>query len=342
MDLYDCGELAALDAQLFPMGTSVLDIAFPRIITTGASEFYIDRMVAKGLLAPFVVPCEDGVPMVRNGYTTTTVQPAYISLDTPMEPCDFVKRQYGQQPCKAPINYAERVQAGRENTMGDHKDAFTRTLKWMAYQEILDGKYMVKGERYPARLIDFQRLPSLPFVNTGTALWSNAAANPKRDIEAQARAVKRAKGGVPNVVLMGRDAWDAYVDHPTNQKWWENCCNNPNMPNPYPALPAEDWEFKGKHGAFSIYVVHDYYEDANGVDVDYFPADTVCLMSAGRGVQGYGVIQNAKAMTEGKAIGRYFLNEYMPGNGKNIHQTFESAPILFASNRNYASRRKVV
>lgn len=95
------------------------------------------------LMAPFVIPHVGNVPMLRGGYTTKELEPAYIAPSRPLSIDDLTKRRAGESIVSTQTpEQRERLYLMDDLDFLDR--AISRREEWMCVNTMLDNKCVMK------------------------------------------------------------------------------------------------------------------------------------------------------------------------------------------------------
>ena len=171
---YETWELDAMVEQLERPNPWLLRTCFGRskFFDTKQSEFDI---VDRGRrMAPFVAPTVAGKPMVREGYRTRTLTPAYIKPTALVRPGEAFTRLPGEGAYGGVMTPKQRFDKIVAEYLALHEDMIDNRLEWMAAQTLVNGAITISGESYPTVTVDFGRDPSLHVTLTGGATWDQS------------------------------------------------------------------------------------------------------------------------------------------------------------------------
>lgn len=312
---------------------------------TTADEIVFDEMVGLNTIAPFVSPLVDGKPIVQGGYNAVKFKPAYIKIEDVVRPTDTTFRAFAE-PLNQLDNQLTRLNNGRVNALDKHVMAVRRTKEWMCAQYLLNGKYTVQGEAYPAQLLDFGANPLNRFSLAGPALWSAATSTPLQDIDNWANIMLDIAGCAPTEILMTSGVWSNLSrNQDFNDQYKKFQAIGGPLPNITPQA-ASKVQRKGQLGDYELIAYNDTYHDAAGTLTKYLPAGYVFMIcNAEGGLDGrqlHAGIQNNKAILAGLNKGEMFQSEWANASGSaNVIGT-ESAPLVAARKVNAVIAVKVL
>lgn len=346
MDLYSPAELIALVDFTEPQPYYWLERAFNENVFAKGEEIVFDDIIEDVRIAPFVVPVNNGKPIVHQGYNSRTFKPAYIKLADPIRPEQLSKRPPGA-PINAPVDRVAQLRAARVNRLGQHRASILKRLEWMAWQYMLYGKYTVSGEGYPTVLVDFGRDVNNTVTLAGLDLWSApSSATPLTDFEDWSNQILKTAGVAGRLVTMSVEAYQAAK---ATTQWKEEYTNfksnGGSIPDTSPKL-ASRVQYIGKYGQFDIEIVNTTYKDEAGTEQRYMPAGKVIMSAPGPdalgGMKAFGRIQHMKAVELGDPMVDVFAYEFPSVDGSAINMGAESAPLLVGKRVNAALTATVI
>ena len=275
----------------------MLDRYFPTVSQDESEEIHFDKIVEKRRISPFVSPVLAGKVVESLGRQVNTFKPAYIKDKRVFDPTQPIKRAIGERIGGGELSNAQRRDAHLARELADQLQMLTRRLELMACEAIRTGKVTVTGDGYPTTVVDFGRDAALTVAAlAGTLKWGAADAVPLKNLRAWAKLVRKASGVQPNDVIMGDDAFEAFI---ADAKV-EARLNNRNVSNVSmaPTNPTQEGGvYQGTVDGFNIFTYSGWYVDpADGVEKEFFPADVVAMTSSGvAGVRAFGAIKDGKA-----------------------------------------------
>jgi hypothetical protein len=346
LNLFSSAELMEATRTLIPEEFFLSQRYFGVDRVSSADEIVFDEMLGQNMIAPFVSPLVDGKPVVTKGYNTKSFKPAYIKLQDPITPTDLTYRQFGEQ-INQPDSPQTRLNNGRMNAMDMQVMSIRRRVEWMCAQYMLLGKYTVKGEGYPAQLLDFGADAAMRYSLAGAALWSaTGTATPLDDIDAAAQIMMDKAGVAPTEILMTGGVWSALGKNAAFKDMYKNFqpTGGP-LPNITPQANAKV-QRKGQLGDYELMTFGDTYHDPAGTLTKYLPDGYIILVAQREGGldgrQLYAGIQNLKAVQEGQNKNKLYQYEWAKGNGSALMIGAESAPLVAARKVNAVMAIKVI
>lgn len=337
MDTYSSNTLLQVMQTLHTPSTFWLNLAFPGQINFDTETIDFDKIKGGRRIAPFVAPTAQGKVMRDKGYNTTSFQAAYIKPKHIVDPSRLLKRRAGENYAGSMTPKA-RHDAIVTDIMQEQKDMIWRRWELMAAEAIMEGKVTVVGEDYPEVVVDFGRDPSQNITLTGTALWTDSASKPYKDIESWSVQTSRLSGFAIRDWILGGDVWEALIDHPDTAKLLDrNISNGEHSLKAGPGNIPDDGaivELKGTIGAgIRIWTYADIYEDDNGNPVEIMdPGVMIGINPTGvQGVRCFGAIMDAKSGYRPQDI---FTKHWENDDPSVEYVMSQSAPLMVPKNAN--------
>lgn len=343
---YETWELDALVAQIERPNPWLLRKFFPRTKLFNTRTIEFDLLDRGRRLAPFVSPLVAGKPMVREGFRTKQLAPAYIKPTDVVLPTDSFTRLPGEG-YGGVLSPQQRFDRLVTEKLDLHMESIDNTLEWMAAQALVNGGIVIQGEDYPKTYVNFGRDPSLTIYLTGASKWTMPTSDPMQDIEnasLQTRVIS--KGAVIRDLVMDGQTWNALKKHASIKDLIDNFQRN-SLPgqaqtaiDKAPRNTINEAVYVGTLGGrFDMWVYDAYYQDDMGQDQPYIPPYTVLGISqALEGTQYYGAIIDLDAGMEPK---KFFTKSKKKFNPSGLEVVSQSAPLA-APRRPNASFTMVV
>lgn len=303
--LYDTNTLLGVYKDLAPASTYWLDLLFRSAVTFDTEYIDFEKLTTGRKLAPFVAPTAQGVPIYSDGTTLTRLKPAYVKPKDAVEASRVFR--------KAPANLLNDLQGSpqaRYNALvaailTDHRDAIERRWEWLAARAAIDGKVLIEDDRYPARLVDFQRDPSHTVTLAGTERWGQSGSNIKGNIEQWVSRVRQAKfGGPVNRITIAPDVWDVMREDEDILKQLDTQIRGTNASLNTGIREGELVEFVGKlNNTLEVWINSDYYELPDGSTAPFMEPGTVVLSGPNvGGVRAFGAIVDKRANFQARPV----------------------------------------
>lgn len=288
-------------------------------------------------LAPLVVPTAQGTPIYSAAERLMTVQPAYIKIKDPVSANRVMRRTAGLGELgrnRRVLTPAERYNAIVGDVIRQHRYATERRWEWLASKAIIDGKVTLKDDRFPERIVDFQRAANHTVALGVGTQWGDAGVSIVDEIFKYRKRVRDAKfGGVVTRMTIGSDVWSVMRHDPEikeflNLQYKLGANVNLNM-GPLEGLPIER---VGNIESTEIYVYSDYYQDETGAVIPYMSQqDVVFTAPTINGVQCFGAIQDLGANLQAMEVFMKMWNNEDPSATMILTQ---SAPLMVPVNPN--------
>lgn len=297
LNFFDTYVLLAMAEEIVPQTSFFRDRYFP----TGADDiFAADKVLTeyrKGdrKMAAFVAPRVGAIPMERQGYEIHEYQPARISLSRLLTMDDLEKRGFGEALYPG-MDKAARAARLQLRDLQDMDRRISRREEWLAVQTMLNNACTMQ-EYIDAKTIgeelrvEFYKGHSEHKYITANK-WNGANGDRFSDIKAMCRLLSRRGLPAVDLVLGGEVAEDF-----TNDEKVQRLLDNRRMD--YGSLSPELTQypsvaFMGRlnFGGYTLnlFEVNESYEDDNGREQLYFPADGAMVTAPGCGHMMYGQI----------------------------------------------------
>jgi hypothetical protein len=284
-------------------------------------------------LAPFVAPEVAGKPMVREGYRTRTLTPAYIKPTALVKPDQAFTRLAGEGAYGGVLSPKQRFDRIVAEYLALHEDMIDNRLEWMSAQALVTGGITIQGESYPKVHVDFGRDASLTVALTGAAKWDQSTATPLVDIETNSLNVRHiSKGAVINALVMDGAAWNLLKKNATVSDLidirFRRDVNGTTAIDGGPRTTLNEATYVGTlQGRIDLWVYDSFYQDDNGVDQPFIPPNTVIGVAGNalEGTQYYGAIIDLDAEI---AARRSFTKSKVLFNPSGLELITQSGPLV--------------
>lgn len=282
--------------EMMPKVPSFLrDTFFPRTKdrTFVTDKVELDYKKGKRRMAPFVAPRIGGVTIGREGFTTKSVDTPRIAPQRAMTIDDISHRSMGENiySTKTPEQRQVEMTAKDLEELGQYID---RREEWMVAELLFGGKVIVQGysdnnyEKKVEMEIDygFDQFKVL----SGTSLWTAAESEPYEDLKAWRLEVLQNSGIAPNIVVLGRSAYQAFLKNKEIRDIFDKL--NMSFGVIQPTLKNESITFIGRlpEIGVEIYTYDDWYLDDEGNEKSFVPANKVLIGHSGQGGFLYGAV----------------------------------------------------
>lgn len=334
LNRYETWELDAMVAQLERPNPWLLRTYFGRTKMFESKQIEFDIVDRGRRMAPFVAPEVAGKPMVREGFRTRTLTPAYIKPTALIKPDQAFTRLAGEG-YGGLLSPKQRFDAIVSEYLALHEDMIDNRLEWMAAQAIVTGGITISGESYPSVHVDFGRDASLTVALTGTAKWDQSTATPLNDIETNSLLVRKlSKGAVVTTLIMDGSAWNLLKKNTTIADLIDirfrrdGGSAGPTSIDAGPRTTLNEAVYVGTlQGRIDLWVYDSYYQDDSGNDQPYIPPNTVIGIAgqAMEGTQYYGAIIDLDAEIQAR---RSFTKSKVLFNPSGLELITQSGPLL--------------
>lgn len=287
-------------------------------------------------LAPFVLPTEQGKPMVEyKGMTMKALTPPYLKPKDPVRAVD-ARNPLPQEVLDGPIPMQTRFNWRTGEVQDQHVRGIKMQWAWMAARGTIDGKIEVKYQRdqglpYPEAIIDFGRASNQTVVLAGPTYWDDPDYPILDDVEAWANRMARAKyGQAPTVMLAGANVAPVFKKNKQVRAEMDQTVrgNSVNLPTGIQIIGEGLTRIGDLSGGITVFAYRDYVEDANGDLVDILdPNDVLLICPGNEGVLAFGAIYNAKAIRSGQTSTDIFPSMWESDDPSDIFLMHESAPL---------------
>jgi hypothetical protein len=273
-DLYRSATLLEAMEQLGTSPSFIRDHLFPGEDITDADAVIVDYYKSGNLLAPHVHYLSKGSTVKREKMRTSTFRPPHIKPILPLLADDLMNRLPGSvDPTREAILLARDLE--------ELELKVSRTEEFMCSECIQTGQITIRD-------CDSQRIIGTldygPVSATMVPLpWTDPTSDPLGDLRLAMRGVGSAANLVPDLIVMGGNAANAFENHPAvqnayNKLWLKQGEISPEM---------LEWGLTslGTYRSIPIYVYEATYMDKNGNNMPYLQSDIVliaCTQNAGR------------------------------------------------------------
>lgn len=315
-----------------------------------------DLEEANRFLAPFVLPYEQGKPMVSfENERIEAFKLPYIKVKNAVRPEDVknirpseIFRNNGQRPSPAQLFDARTAELDRR-----HRRAIRMREAWMAARAFVDAKIRIDyerdlGQNHPSVELNFGRSADQNVVKTG-GFWDDPDADILGDVEGYMNTMYLASGGgTANVLLVGARVAPVFrrnkgVKEMLDTRYRGNedvVINTGIMRTERPlsrigqlATGLEIWTYKD--------TVDIPLDNGSKQRVDLFNEKDILLIAPGaNGTKARGPIYDTKAMASGLWAEEVFAKQWEtedPGERFMMHQA-SFLPIPLYPNRTFKSR----
>lgn len=318
--------LAALK-QMKPATTFLLDTFFPSPPVTHLTEnIDIDIVDKTGRkMAPFVSPRMEGKVIKKSGYKTRSYKAPYIKEKTITTASDLLTREAGSTIYTDDGSMMMRAARRLGEDLAELRELITRRMEWMAAQLLETGTVVIKGDGIDDE-IDFQMKATHLPVLSGTALWTNAASDPIKDLEDWAEMVGQDSGVYPTDVVMGSDVYQAFRKHSLVLAYLDNRRIEIGQMAPRSVSPGVHFVFRLESAGVNIWTYSEsYFDDETETLKKFVPANKLFMGSRDAYTRKhFGVIKDV----EGLAAVPFFPKTWVEKDPSAQILLLQSAPLV--------------
>lgn len=306
-------------------------------------------------LAPFVRPLGAGKPIYNDQASAFRFKPAYSKVKEVIDPLmPLVKRPGidGAMLGEVTLTPQQRREAIRAAMTVQAVNAMRRRQEWMAAKGIIDGRYTVSGEEYPAVLIDFRRAANQTIVKTSGNYWGQTGISIFDDIQAYADRMFNAPfGSFPTRLTITPKVWAVMRKDEEFMKHMDTQVRNPAATLERGLISADkvvkvgELLIGGASGAnIEIWLYRDtYLDETTGLEVPFLADGDIVMTASAERIMGYrcfGAIIDPYAQYQALEI---FPRNWMEqGDPAVEYMLFQSAPLMVPVNPNATLKATVV
>ena len=241
----------------------------------------VDFKKGKRRVAPFVNIKDKAKVVEKLGYITDEFETPVIKIKDVTTIEDMVRRLPGELLQNSGITPYERGVELMAEQLYDFEDMIARREEWMCVQAMMTGKIPVIGEGVNME-IDFgftnRITPAIP--------WTQDGAKPHDDLQTAVLECKKNGYTTPNICIMARDAWNAFLQATKNDEYYKQFPEIFDLISVKPERRTDAVSFMGrlKDPDLDIYVydewlIDDWTDPENPEEIPMMPAGTVLLAS---------------------------------------------------------------
>lgn len=341
MDMYSTQELLEVIDTTYKPVSFLTNTFFGEVQTFDQAAISFDRISGARKLAPFVSPCVEGRPVLRDGFTTETFTPAYIKPKMALTPCNSTTRMPGERIGGA-LSPAQRRDMQLAADLQRQVEMIDNRLEWMAAQALVYGYVDVVGDDYPVQRVDFQRKASHQVALAAPNVWNLPTSAPVQNLRDWAATVALSQGGTVTDVVLGSRVWSWLSRHEdfTDLYKYMQPLGGP-LPGVLPSVQDnEEKIYHGQLGEFRLWSYNGTYTDDAGQIQFYIPPNDVVLVArqSMRGVQAFGAILDHDSLASAK----YFPKMWKQADPSVVYTMTQSAPLLVPRLVNATFRATVI
>jgi hypothetical protein len=253
---------------------------FAEEVTSPTDQVALDYYLGSQKLAPFIARHKKGSNVPRERFKTQYFSPPFIKPVRPLTADDLFYRSMGESA------YSQVAPAAREADllafdMQDLNMRISRTEEWMVSQCLFTGSITALDgdDNLPVATIDYGPISETVVANQ----WDVANSDPLQDLKAAIRAVSAASGFQANLIVMGKDAGDAFESNAAVKDAYSRFYLHPGVLEPRYAEEMDNFGvvILGTWRQLPLYVSESVYEAADGTVHYYVPANKVLVAATG-------------------------------------------------------------
>jgi hypothetical protein len=153
-------------------------------------------------------------------YTNKSFKPPILKEAVPINSFDLIKRMPGQNPFESP-DFRANVILRMFKNMAKVEKKIRRTMELQASQVLQTGTVTLKDENGVNLYVLDYKAKASHFPTAGTA-WNAGGADISGDISALAEIIRNDGLSDPDQLIMGVDAFEAFIKDPEIQKRYDN------------------------------------------------------------------------------------------------------------------------
>lgn len=330
MDLFETAVLNRVVDQRVDDTNWLVDTFFPEIAVSEEETIYFDKTNERQLVTPFVSPLVEGRIIADQGYETDSFKPAYTKDKRVFDPNKAFRRRPGEK-IGGSLTPAQRLQASIAFSLDEQIKMLNRRFEVMAGDVLVNGSATISGERYPTKVVNFNRNAALRKVLAGAGtVWAAGADYMLQNLEDWAQEVMDLTGIAPSMVVMTTDAYkllksdpgfDKLVDTKRRELAPAEIATGPIV------QPRAGPRYVGRAGDLALYTYSGTYTDPeDNVSKHILPTNTVLVGSPGmEGVRHFGAIRDLKAGIQAR---QYFVKSWEEEDPSRRFLLMQSAPLL--------------
>jgi hypothetical protein len=268
-------------------GSFFMDTFFKKRTPVFGTKVDVDFVKGGRRISPFVNPKSAAKTVGKIGYKTNTFETPLLKPKDVTTIEDLSVRMPGENVYSS-ITREQRALEMVTQKLVEFNDMNMRREEWMAASLLFTGKIPVIGEGLNYE-IDFNFTNKEALTDTK---WSAEGSDPLADIERWILACQKEGSRTPNICVMSRDAYNAFINHPKVIDKLDS--KNMTVAIIQPNQLTENVTYGGTLVEYnmSIYIYNEWYIDdwtnpASPLEKSLVPAKTVLLASSNASFEVY-------------------------------------------------------
>lgn len=264
---YTTRSLLEVITKAKPPTTFLTDLFFNQEEYFETEDVLIDYEKEGEIIAPFVAPMTRGITVEREGFRTRRIRAPRLAPQRNMQIEDLSNRFAGEDFS------SKKTPQERQNelTIKDYAaldKMIIRARELMASQILFDGEAIVRGftsdqrNKFIEQVIRYDH--TLKITATGNERWDESEADIIGDVSEAAEMVATKSGQVPDIIVMGQDAYKAAID---NEKFLKKLDNRRvSMGTIEPKFIDSTVKLIGEIDQMQVYVYYGQYKETHDLD----------------------------------------------------------------------------
>lgn len=283
LDIFTPETMAGVIRALPPVHTFFRDTFFRTTRPEYTESVRVDFVKGTRKIAPFVNMKNKAKVVEKRGFSTDTFETPVIKIKDVTDIEDMVRRLPGELLQNSGITPYDRGVQLMSEQLSRFDEMITRREEWMCVQAMMTGKIPVIGEDVNYE-IDFG------FTNASTVsvLWDSTTATPTpyQDLQAAVLACKRNGYRTPDICIMERSAYNAFLQAVKKDEWFQQFPQVFDIMTVKPERRTDAVTYVGrlKDPDLDIYVydewfIDDWTDPDNPVELSLMPKGKILLAS---------------------------------------------------------------
>lgn len=327
MDIFGTSVLNRVVENMNPPSSFMLDTFFPNVQTEQSEEIHFDTDSSKPEIAPFVSPLVAGKVMEDEGFKTNSFKPAYVKDKRRFDVTSPLRRWAGEK-IGGTMDPMERRRRQLARALKFQLERLTRREEVMAEELMRTGKVTVKGDKYPTRVVDFERNAGNAMVLAPGSQWGEAGVSIRDSLEAFVDQIQTESGGVVRKIVMDPKAAGLLRSDEALMKLMDlRRQGGPENQGVLlgPMQQRRQGRFFGTYGDFEFWVYQQQYVNEAKATVQLLPDYSVYgATEDAEGTRCYGAILDEEANYQAE---RYFSKSWLEKDPAVRWLLLQSAPL---------------
>ena len=262
----------------------LLGAFFPTMQRSETEEILFDVDSPDQGLMPYSSPLVPAPLGEEKEHFTKALRPATLRVKYALDTSTPYKRAIGEAPIGGSMSPQSRRRMQVNRILRTIREEWMNRKEWMAAKTLVDDGYIVGlgDHEYPQTTLTFGRPANHRVELTGNKAWTSthADSNPGDHFQEVAALVARNGGGVIRSVLLGRNAWKAFKNHPkVVDKMDRKAEPMSNVSLDTGMVNMRGLQYKGVFDGMDIYVHMDWYV-SDGNECHFDPAQGRIVQSS--------------------------------------------------------------